>query len=132
MYDRNAPDPTSRRANLSRMMSERMMSDLDTKPKAGSEFNQIEIEISPGVMLPMRGAGETEQAVRLGKVRVTMCFCCQVPLTVIETAEFVYCPACLVIGPLDFDRLKDGSVVGGVGLGLTDDTMAEILDKLTC
>jgi hypothetical protein len=82
------------------------------------EYPDIQIEVSPGVYLPMRGAVETRQAVRQGSVRPTICVCCETQLYCIMTARYVVCPLCRVVGPVDFQH-HVSLEIRGAGLGLT-------------
>jgi hypothetical protein len=83
-----------------------------------AETSRIEIEVTPGVFLPMIGAAETELALQQGRVRPTVCICCQSQLYCIMIAEYVICPHCESFGPVGFQH-NESLTVGGVGLGLT-------------
>jgi hypothetical protein len=98
--------------------------------KKRSATKRIEIEVSPGVYLPMRGAEETEAAVRCGNVHQTTCACCESLLYCIKAAEFLYCPMCRIIGPATSFSLGCSDSVGGIGLGLTEDAMRDIMIKI--
>jgi hypothetical protein len=101
--------------------------DGSTKPSAAK---RIEIEVSPGVYMPMRGAEETEAAIRGGHVHQTTCACCESLLYCMKAAEFLYCPVCRIIGPVTSLSLACTDAVGGVGLGLTEDAMNDIMMKV--
>jgi hypothetical protein len=103
----------------------------------------LQIEISPDHFVPVRGAQETSLAILNGQVRATMCTCCcpMLELYCIISADYVLCPQCRVVSPVDFlpqqaqARLKKDADSyssaasqrkiqaqgggGGVGLGLT-------------
>jgi hypothetical protein len=100
-----------------------LSSKLNLKPSAEPTFECFEIEVSPGVYLPMRGAEETEKAVKDGSVREMPCYCCETLLCYAIAAECIYCPVCSVIGPIEFTAKG----AKGVGLGLTQEMVAEIL-----
>lgn len=91
---------------------------------------RIEIEVSPGVFLPMRGADETELAVRRGDVHQTACACCQSLLYCIKAAEYLYCPNCRIIGPVSVYTISSSDSIGGVGLGLTEEAMSDVIAKI--
>jgi hypothetical protein len=77
---------------------------------------QLVIEVTTGVTMPLRGAIETWQAIQEGHVTVTTCSACQMELHCMKTAELVICPDCWVISSID-------QVVGGIQLesdGLID------------
>jgi hypothetical protein len=81
---------------------------------------QLVIEISPGVTMPLRGATETWQAIQGGHVTVTTCSACQMELHCVDTAELVICPDCWVITSID-------QVVGGIQL--ESDELIDIDDQ---
>jgi len=62
--------------------------------------SQEEMEISPGVYVPFRGAKETWHAVAKQRtVEVTCLDCCQV-LVCINDCEYTVCPDCRVVNPV--------------------------------
>jgi hypothetical protein len=85
------------------------------RPGLRSPSTPAEMEISPGVFAALRGSQETLSAIREGDCVNVNCFWCAAKLLCISDAEYVLCPDCKVLGPLDLPR-KGG--VGGVGLGL--------------
>lgn len=83
--------------------------------KAGQRHQSIqEVEISPGVFLPLHGSEETIQEMESGSLITAICFCCAQRLSCVSLASYVLCPCCRVISPLE------SSNSGGVGLGLFD------------
>jgi len=86
---------------------------------------QMEIEVSPGYYLRIRGAAETNRAIQQGRVRPTVCSCCTNQLYCIMVAEYVICPTCREISPVDFKHNNSLGQVGGVGLGLTPDSLQQ-------
>jgi hypothetical protein len=78
----------------------------------------IEIEIAPGVFAPLRGGQETGDAIREGTCVKVNCFCCAAELLCIPDAQYVLCPDCDVVSPVDLPGKCD---VRGVGLGLRAD-----------
>jgi len=94
------------------------------------------IEISPGTHVHLRGAVETWQAVQTDFYTPCPCFVCRAagqdnddddehyddatpPIFCIQDAEYVLCPRCKSISPLD-------ATGHGVGLGFTMETLAEL------
>ena len=75
-----------------------------------------QIEIAPGLTARLRGAKETWEAVENDFYMPTQCFCCQTDLFCIMDANYVLCPSCKVVSPLE-GCAKGMS--GGVGLGFT-------------
>ena len=89
------------------------------------------MEISPGQFLPVRGASETEHAIRSAEIQETPCTSCSTKLFCLIGAELVLCPTCRVVGPiLDVgggpNRGRSGKRVYGVGLGLTHSDIDEM------
>jgi hypothetical protein len=74
-----------------------------------------EMEIAPGVFAVLRGSQETQNAIRDGDCVNMTCSWCAAKLLCISDAEYVVCPDCRVVSPLDLPGTRD---VGGVGLGL--------------
>ena len=48
------------------------------------------MEVSPGVVLPLRGSGETWEAIKEGRITVTTCAICSTDLHVIEDAKVCF------------------------------------------
>jgi len=74
---------------------------------------QLEIEIEPGTFVPLRGTEETLEAMNIGFVIHTSCIACTSKVMCIGDAEYVLCPVCKVVSPVE-QNLGHG---GGVGLG---------------
>jgi len=94
-----------------------------------------QIEVSPGVFMPLRGSKETMEAMKRGQALYVQCIFCNVQLCCIQDAEMVICPDCRVLSPVTspttaFERLngyqssssstknKTHRGIGGVGLGM--------------
>jgi hypothetical protein len=80
-----------------------------------------QIEIFPGVWLPLRGAQETWAAVQIDFYIPSECLCCETTILFIQDAAFVLCPRCKTVGP----GCGDDSMAGGVGLGFTMEELAK-------
>ena len=77
---------------------------------------RTELEVSPGVFLPLYGAKETMAAFDSGSLIPASCMICEMDLQCVEAAEYVLCPVCKVVSPV-----LNGSSTGGngaVGLGM--------------
>lgn len=72
------------------------------------------IEIAPGVFARLRGAEETRSAINRDFFMPCECACCSQTIFCIQDADFVLCPDCRVIQPME--GCEEGGV-GGVGLG---------------
>ena len=89
---------------------------LDGKPTA-SAAPVTQIEIAPGVTTHLRGTQETLRAIEKDFYMPTRCFCCQLDLLCIMDANYVLCPDCRVVSPME--GCATGFHNGGVGLGFT-------------
>ena len=77
----------------------------------------LELEIQPGLFVPLRGSEETLDAMNNGFILQTVCFACTMKVLCIADSEYVLCPVCKVVSPIEHN-LGSGT---GVGLGLEDD-----------
>ena len=91
---------------------------------------QVELEISPGVWMSLRGADETWNAIMNGAYCPTTCMMCSLNLLCVLDAEYVLCPECRVVGPIGEDEfgmraemLGSDSKPHGVGLGFKPDDL---------
>jgi len=82
-----------------------------------------ELEVTPGVYLPLYGSAETIAAMELDRLALCSCFACNETLYCVDSAAYVLCPLCRVVSPSDM--LGDGgglatneSSSAAVGLGV--------------
>ena len=75
------------------------------------------IEIAPGITARLRGAKETLRCVENDFYLPAMCFCCNTDLFCIMDANYVLCPNCKVVSPME--GCSSPGSDGGVGLGFT-------------
>ena len=83
------------------------------------------MEVSPGVILPLRGSSETWEAIKEGRITVTSCAICSTDLHVIEDAKYVVCPDCWIVQTVCND------MVGGILLEC-DEIESHYQDKEEC
>jgi hypothetical protein len=76
------------------------------------------IEVYPGLSKPLRGALETEDAVTRGYIASLTCLECTLKICCIKDAEYVVCPLCHNVTPLEFMGLRLPEA-HGVGIGLS-------------
>ena len=89
---------------------------------------KIEIEIYPGYFLPLSGAHETMEAIGCDSYMPTYCVMCSLTLFCIQDADYVLCPKCRVVSPMDDDDSGGGDCKeqgSGVGLGFTIEELAK-------
>lgn len=80
------------------------------------------IEIVPGHSTRLRGAQETWQCIEQDFFMPVTCLACGLDLCCIQDADYVLCPICKVISPMD--NIEESIGIGGVGLGFTLDDLA--------
>lgn len=104
------------------------------KDKTAPRYPTTMVEISPGISVPLRGAVETLDSVRIDFYAPCTCMVCDVssidqasnrsPMFCIQDAAYVLCPVCKSISPLADHQGY------GVGLGFTLDVLAEMQEQI--
>jgi hypothetical protein len=92
------------------------------RPPARPDRQDLKIEISPNVWVRLRGADETWACVEQDFYMPVVCFGCSSELCCIQDADFVLCPLCRVVSPMD-GIVDTTASSGGVGLGFTFDDL---------
>mmetsp|Transcript_34336 Transcript_34336/g.52725 ORF Transcript_34336/g.52725 Transcript_34336/m.52725 type:complete len:201 (-) Transcript_34336:276-878(-) len=92
---------------------QRKLAAFDKEEEASWSGTTMEIE--PGVFLPLRGAEETLCGLVAGRLRHATCWGCEASLSCLLDADYILCPKCRIISPLE---KKEPGIIGGVGLGL--------------
>lgn len=64
-----------------------------------SRIPVVQIEVEPGVFLPLRGAAETIRAVNTGRAQLVDCMACGCLLSCVPDCEVVLCPECRFFSP---------------------------------
>ena len=94
--------------------------------------NRRWITVSPDLELPLLGADETVQALRQGHMACTLCGVCGHYIYCCASAQYVLCPTCLVVSPVEpVDQRSSSSSssdwkkptkdpIAGVGLGMAE------------
>lgn len=88
--------------------------------------NSRKIPISPDISVALRGASESWRAIRNGSTTAMTCGGCKTRLHVVEDAEYVVCPDCWMVGPVEETiggiafELDGGCDKYGLGLGLPE------------
>jgi hypothetical protein len=85
------------------------------------------IEISPGVHVRLRGAGETWKAIENDFNMPAECICCESTIFCIQNADFVLCPDCRVVSRMEGVSSRG---MGGVGLGFKYEDLARWQDAI--
>jgi hypothetical protein len=84
-------------------------SDEESSPLSINQDRQV--EICPGIYCTLRSVEETEDAWNNGRCAFMDCCICTVKLAFLADSEFVICPDCDSILPVD-GRISDGSLPG--------------------
>ena len=101
----------------------RHASSSDMRPSSANQNPQeLKVEISPNVWVRLRGADETWACVEQDFFMPVVCFGCSSELCCIQDADFVLCPMCRVVSPMN-GIVDAGTSEGGVGLGFTFDDL---------
>ena len=74
---------------------------------------QIMVQLTDDLELPLHGAKETSRALDAGKMLTVDCIVCRATLRCIDIAQYVICPECKCVTPLE-----TRNSFGGVGLGV--------------
>ena len=94
---------------------------ISTEDKKSNPNGASQIEIAPGILKPLRGSEETWKAIETGNIVPTVCISCALSLHCLDDAEYVICPACRVVGPVECCLQGFGR---GIGLGVKDEQLA--------
>ena len=80
------------------------------------DFDRPLVEVSPGVEMCLRGSSETQQAMSRNYVLGVNCLGCTLRLKCIANAEYILCPLCHCVSPLELSFPTEAGAFG-VGLG---------------
>ena len=109
----------------------------------GGNSEDVMIPIAPGVSAKLRGANETFECIERDFYVPVTCFACSLEMCCIQDADYVICPVCRVVSPLDTGSSASphlstdfrGQREPTVGLGFTFEDLckwqAEILARRT-
>lgn len=91
----------------------------------------IMITIAPGITARLRGAEESRACLDNDFFLVTTCHSCQMDLCCIADAQFVLCPACSVVSPIEQQQEGDETVEGEQMQQDRDDTARNLFQPDT-
>jgi hypothetical protein len=133
---------TNQHFNVSRWQHTRTSPTDDIKHNSRGDsvdfYIRRTIEISPGVYVQLRGAEETWDCIKRDFFMPCTCYDCLRELCCIQDADYVLCPKCRVVSPMDttFYGSQSSNATaasstsaasieqeGGVGLGFTFDDL---------
>mmetsp|Transcript_9250 Transcript_9250/g.14223 ORF Transcript_9250/g.14223 Transcript_9250/m.14223 type:complete len:405 (-) Transcript_9250:362-1576(-) len=84
-------------------------------------FEHSSIQVSPGVNMPLRGSQETQFAIQKEYIMNVNCMNCTLELSCVQNSQYVLCPLCHCITPLELSGVRLESNAFGVGLGFVED-----------
>jgi hypothetical protein len=91
-----------------------------------SSFSTI-VEVWPGFSAPLRGSNESLMAVAHDYYTPLVCIGCTSRIHCIADAQFIICPICRFISPVDQDTFRGEPLTvdmrWGIGLGFTQETL---------
>ena len=71
------------------------------RSSSSSSNTPVEIEVAPGMCLPLRGSNETMMAVDCGRAVTVSCFMCETSLCCVQDCQLVLCPECRILSPVE-------------------------------
>jgi len=89
------------------------------------------LEVAPGLLMHLMGTEETMKAIQRGDISVTQCVACSVDIHCHSQSEYVLCPDCRVVSPvnqLDNDTDIAPRQGGLVGLGIKTDMLLTMME----
>jgi hypothetical protein len=87
------------------------------------DFERSLIEVFPGVEIPLRGSVETQAAITRDYIISANCMDCTLQLQCIRNAEYILCPLCHCMSPLELSCSNIEQGAFGVGLGFVDEEL---------
>jgi hypothetical protein len=77
-----------------------MMKSTDDSSQRKTTNERLQVQISPGEYMPLRGAQETWEAINNGSSRIVDCVGCQSVLQCVSDCQLVICPDCKLVSPV--------------------------------
>lgn len=84
-------------------------------------FDHSLIEVFPGVEMPLRGSQETQYAIQKDYIMHVHCMDCTLELSCVRNSQYVLCPLCHCVSPLELSGLRLEPSHFGVGLGFVEE-----------
>lgn len=114
------------------MLHEKLLnSGMSTKVSEGTEEEQVYVDISPGVKLPLRRTHETMQAIAMDFYQSVCCVSCSKDVLCIADVCYVICPNCRVISPVVGEYFEGREVHRhGLGLGFTCESLFKMQNEI--
>ena len=91
------------------------------------------LELAPGLFMHLMGTDETMKAIHSGDITITSCVCCAIDIYCSLEVEYILCPDCRVVSPvdqLDSNNVEKEPKNGGlVGLGVKTEMLINMMEK---
>ena len=88
------------------------------------------LEVAPGLLMHLMGTDETMKAIQQGQITVTSCVVCGMDVHCHSESEYVLCPDCRVVSPVNqLDNANMTPQQGGlVGLGVKTEMLLTMME----
>lgn len=110
-------------ANSSLHQSDLQMMGHNNSNTGNDTFERSLIEVFPGVEMALRGSVETQAAITRNFIATASCMDCTLQLQCIRDAEYVLCPLCHCVSPMELSCSSVMQGAFGVGLGFCDEEL---------
>jgi len=92
--------------------------------------NRPLLEVAPGLLMHLMGTDETMKAIQAGHITVTSCVVCGMDVHCHSDSEYVLCPDCRVVSPVNqLDNANMAPQQGGlVGLGIKTEMLLTMME----
>jgi hypothetical protein len=100
-----------KRNHATKQNTQRPQPPQPSRPVVAARPPLVEIEVSPGLFLPLRGSQETMEAVDSGRAMVVHCMACQTSLYCVPDCQLVLCPDCRILSPAEEMSSPSSAVV---------------------
>ena len=84
---------------------------------------KVMIEIAPGIRARLRGSRESWEAAKSGRITAQNCSCCLELLHCVLDVDYVLCPGCFIVNPVE-ETASNGRNPS-VGLGMIDEELTK-------
>ena len=91
--------------------------------------NDIKIEVFPGVFKHLRGSKETQDAWEYGMCAQAPCMVCDAELAFIWDCEFVICPCCKAVVPVDVSSEASAGLINHSSLPSLQSSISSFLSE---
>lgn len=100
-------------------------------PSGPPKPNRPLLEVAPGLFMNLMGTEETMKAIQNGEITITSCVVCGIDVHCHNASEYVLCPDCRVVSPVNqLDNGGDNTPQQGglVGLGVKTEMLITMME----